>query len=154
MSEETKPPAEGKSMCPHCGHTYMPLLTVVPTHSWPKPTRQVCPGSGQKARKPDDPRVLWNGKPNPHLPLPKDKKPISEFRIPPDGEELLTADDIEAAGIIHSHTTPKLFLVGLPDRPWGIYAFQIPKTATKRQLALFCEALGVKPKEVDDGPKT
>ncbi len=138
-------------MCPHCGKLF-PKEYSIPTHDYPKLTRQVCKGSGQAPRKPDDTRRLWNGSWNPNIvAADTDKwKPIAAFRLPPDGEELITADDIEAAGIILSHVTPKAFLVGLTDKPWGIYAFQIPKTATKKQLALFCEALGVKPKGSDD----
>jgi len=55
------------SMCPHCGELFSPC-DLIPTHNWPKPTRQVCPGSGQIPRDPiSDGRPLWNGKPNPHF---------------------------------------------------------------------------------------
>lgn len=57
-------------MCPHCG-TLVDLdkdSGLVPTHDWPLPTRQVCPGSGQIPRYSlSDRRPLWNGQPNPHI---------------------------------------------------------------------------------------
>lgn len=56
-------------MCPHCGEIVRlsegDWLTA--THDWPKPTRQVCPGSQQNPRNPEsDGRPLWNGEANPH----------------------------------------------------------------------------------------
>lgn len=75
-SEALWPDGEGDDMsntpdmmCPHCG-TLVHVerdSRLVPTHSWPLPTRQVCPGSKQNPRYSlSDRRPLWNGKPNPH----------------------------------------------------------------------------------------
>lgn len=73
----------GPLMCPHCGSLgpVDPETGLVPTHDWPKPMRQVCPGSGQKPRNAEsDRRPLWNGQPNP-WPLTEaeqlDLRPIS-----------------------------------------------------------------------------
>lgn len=56
-------------MCPHCGAIVQ--LTdgdLTDYHDWPKPTRQVCPGSKQIYRCAEsDARPLWNGKRNPHF---------------------------------------------------------------------------------------
>lgn len=55
------------SMCPHCGGLFE-ADGLIPYHDWPKPTRQVCPGSLQNPRYPEsDGRLLWNGKPNEHF---------------------------------------------------------------------------------------
>lgn len=56
-------------MCPHCGAIVgLSEGGLTTTHDWPKPTRQVCPGSQQNPRCAEsDHRPLWNGKPNPHL---------------------------------------------------------------------------------------
>lgn len=56
-------------MCPHCGEMFVKdVCGLVPYHSWPKPTRQVCPGSQQNPRCPEsDARPLWSGDPNPHF---------------------------------------------------------------------------------------
>lgn len=50
-----------KFMCPHCGEIFTRLTNeLIPTHDWPRPCRQVCPGSGQVPRNPDsDKRPLW-----------------------------------------------------------------------------------------------
>lgn len=56
-------------MCPHCGTLVdvEPDSRLVPYHSWPLPTRQVCPGSKQIPRCAEsDGRPLWNGQSNPH----------------------------------------------------------------------------------------
>lgn len=44
--------------CPHCGGLYPFNPGMVPTHDWPRPLRQVCPGSGQSPRKQGDKRLL------------------------------------------------------------------------------------------------
>ncbi len=148
MSEETKP--EVQVMCPNCGSLF-PQTYYIPTHDFPKPTRQVCKGSGQAPRRPDDTRRLWNGKYNPNL--DSAKKPSSDFRdtevfdVPP-----VTAKEIEALGITVAHASPASFSCGLPGAPWEISFVRIPKTVKRAQLALFCQALGIKPKkEGDDG---
>lgn len=57
-------------MCPHCGWKYDPgavpreggisAYDLVPTHDWPQPCRQVCPGSRQTPRNAEsDRRPLW-----------------------------------------------------------------------------------------------
>ena len=58
-------------MCPHCGWQYDPQkfskpgddgrpFALVPTHDFPKPARQVCPGTEQHPRNPEsDRRPLW-----------------------------------------------------------------------------------------------
>jgi hypothetical protein len=48
-------------MCPHCGEIFTRLAdSLIPTHDFPKPCREVCPGSGQTPRNPDsDRRRLW-----------------------------------------------------------------------------------------------
>lgn len=52
-------------MCPHCGEEVRLRHSLTATHDWPKPTRQVCPGSGQNPRCAEsDARPLWNGEPN------------------------------------------------------------------------------------------
>lgn len=63
-----------KLMCPHCGALVTTPGRLTATHNHPKPTRAVCPGSRQVPRNPEgDRRVLWNGRPNPHL--PPDREP-------------------------------------------------------------------------------
>ena len=58
----------GKAMCPHCGGLFPDTGSLIPTHDWPRPTLQVCEGSGQIARNPrSDGRPLWNGESNPHF---------------------------------------------------------------------------------------
>lgn len=37
-------------MCPHCGEDVRIEGGLTVTHDWPRPTRQVCPGSGQYPR--------------------------------------------------------------------------------------------------------
>ena len=49
----------GELKCPHCGWTYPFRSGLVPTHDWPKPCRQVCPGKGQTPRGMADRRLLW-----------------------------------------------------------------------------------------------
>jgi hypothetical protein len=53
-------------MCPHCGAVVaVSDGHLTDYHDWPKPTRQVCPGSKQIPRCAEsDARPLWNGKPN------------------------------------------------------------------------------------------
>lgn len=52
-------------MCPHCGEVVGIKDGLTVYHDWPKPTRQVCPGSKQNPRNPEsDGRPLWNGEPN------------------------------------------------------------------------------------------
>lgn len=142
---------ERQYMCPHCGELFFNAPIAVPTHNYPKPTRQVCKGSGQTPRGPDDTRRLWNGHKNPNL--DSAKRPISDFRItevfdvPP-----VTDKEIEAMGITVAHVSPVSFACGLPGKPWEISFIRIPKTVKRAQLALFCKALGVTPKkEGDDG---
>jgi hypothetical protein len=53
-------------MCPHCGKVFDPVKGdgSIPSHSWPEPLRQVCPGSGQHPRNPlTDRRPLWKDLP-------------------------------------------------------------------------------------------
>jgi hypothetical protein len=53
-----------KIMCPHCGQVFASSAPLIPTHDWPKPCRQVCPGSGQIPRNPEtDRRPLWKDLP-------------------------------------------------------------------------------------------
>lgn len=60
-----------KAMCPHCGELVATSGGLTATHNYPKPTRQVCPGSRQNPRNPEsDRRGLWNGEPNPHRSQP------------------------------------------------------------------------------------
>lgn len=55
-------------MCPHCGEIVALKEGLTKYHDWPRPTRQVCPGSRQIPRNPEsDGRPLWNGKSNPHF---------------------------------------------------------------------------------------
>lgn len=55
-------------MCPHCGEIVTLKDGLTPYHDWPKPFRQVCPGSKKISRSPEsDHRLLWSGKPNPHI---------------------------------------------------------------------------------------
>ena len=57
--------ADQTGMCPHCGEEVGLWGGLTATHNWPKPTRQVCPGSGQIARCAEsDARPLWNGERN------------------------------------------------------------------------------------------
>lgn len=52
-------------MCPHCGEDVAVKDSLTAYHDWPKPTRQVCPGSKQHPRCAEsDARPLWNGEPN------------------------------------------------------------------------------------------
>ena len=52
-------------MCPHCGALVVMVDNLTPYHDWPKPTRQVCPGSRQNPRYAfSDRRPLWNGERN------------------------------------------------------------------------------------------
>lgn len=52
-------------MCPHCGEIVRVERSLTVYHDWPKPFRQVCPGSLQNPRCAEsDGRVLWNGQPN------------------------------------------------------------------------------------------
>ena len=53
-------------MCPHCG-AEVPEGPLTPYHDYPKPFRQVCPGSKQHPRSVYDRRTLWNGE-RPPLP--------------------------------------------------------------------------------------
>lgn len=57
---------EQTGMCPHCGEEVgLAEGGLTEYHDWPKPTRQVCPGSGQNPRCAEsDARPLWNGRPN------------------------------------------------------------------------------------------
>ena len=56
-----------KLMCPHCGALVTTPDGLTATHDYP-PMRAICPGSKQVPRNPEgDRRVLWNGKPNPHV---------------------------------------------------------------------------------------
>lgn len=51
---------EHRAMCPHCGETFDGWPELIPTHDWPKLTRQVCPGSKQIPRNSgSDRRALW-----------------------------------------------------------------------------------------------
>ncbi len=61
--------AEGSAnMCPHCGEDVLVRDGLTTTHDWPKPFRQVCPGSGQHPRcSASDARPLWSGPTKPHL---------------------------------------------------------------------------------------
>ena len=40
-----------EAMCPHCGEIVKVRNGLTVTHDWPKPSRQVCPGSGQSSRR-------------------------------------------------------------------------------------------------------
>lgn len=57
-------------MCPHCGVVLQVDMSedsdgLTPYHDWPKPLRQLCPGSKQIPRCAEsDARLLWSGKPN------------------------------------------------------------------------------------------
>lgn len=56
---------EPTGMCPHCGEEVSTKDGLTAYHDWPKPTRQVCPGSRQNPRCAEsDGRPLWNGQPN------------------------------------------------------------------------------------------
>lgn len=56
------------AMCPHCGETFEGYHELIPYHDYPKPCRQVCPGSKQIPRcSESDGRPLWNGESNPHF---------------------------------------------------------------------------------------
>ena len=46
-------------MCPHCGEVFSGMPALIKTHDWPRPCRQICPGSGQVPRDPNDRRPLW-----------------------------------------------------------------------------------------------
>lgn len=54
-----KPAAE----CPHCGEGFATLKngSEIPTHDFPRPCRQVCPGSGEAPRRKDS--QLWKDEP-------------------------------------------------------------------------------------------
>ena len=58
MTDEERP-----MMCPHCGERFaygQLQASLIPTHDWPKPCRQVCPGSQQAPRNAlSDKRPLW-----------------------------------------------------------------------------------------------
>lgn len=45
--------------CPHCGKLFEDQPGLVPTHDYPVPCRQVCPGSQQYFRLEIDRRPLW-----------------------------------------------------------------------------------------------
>ena len=49
--------------CPYCGKLFskeeLQDLALTPTHDFPAPCRQVCPGSRQYSRGLSDKRVLW-----------------------------------------------------------------------------------------------
>jgi hypothetical protein len=64
-------------MCPHCGDLYdVGRDSLVPYHNWPKPLRQVCPGSKQIPRCAEsDARPLWNGERNLHFAAAPQAKP-------------------------------------------------------------------------------
>lgn len=48
--------------CPHCGENFSALKNgKIPTHDFPKPCRQVCPGSGESPRKKKS--ALWKNDP-------------------------------------------------------------------------------------------
>lgn len=54
-----KPKRKSVSLtCSHCGWKYTPVndeqTIKVPTHDWPVPCRQVCPGTGRLPQYPDN----------------------------------------------------------------------------------------------------
>lgn len=56
------------NMCPHCGEIVPVKDGLTTNHDYPKPCRQVCPGSKQIPRCAEsDCRPLWNGESNQHL---------------------------------------------------------------------------------------
>ena len=69
MTRRTERPAasakskrKGDSECPHCGEVFSRLQdNVIPTHDYPRPCRQVCPGSGESPRT--NGATLWNDDP-------------------------------------------------------------------------------------------
>ena len=57
---------EPQVKCPHCGELFgysacrkSMIPGKIPTHSFPKPCRSVCPGSLQQPRSIEDKRPLW-----------------------------------------------------------------------------------------------
>ena len=80
-------------MCPHCGAPVIVKNSLTVTHSWPIPTRQVCPGSGQNPRCAEsDARPLWNGERNPHIAA---REPATTAGAPsPSGEWDETVSDV------------------------------------------------------------
>lgn len=72
MAKTPMPP-----QCPHCGEQFPKLKEgKIPTHDWPRPCRQVCPGSGERPRA------------NADTPLYKDN------RLPPKTDPNTTSNDV------------------------------------------------------------
>jgi len=50
------------TQCPYCGEAFFVLKeNAIPTHDFPRPCRQVCPGSGAQPRRRGSP--LWKDDP-------------------------------------------------------------------------------------------